>query len=77
MWAIPPSPPASANVSIGPITAQRSPGPSVIDASISATVASPLATMCSASRHMASWSRLAMKPGTSRSMVITDLPATS
>ena len=30
--------------------------------------------MCSASRHSASCNRLAMNPGTSRSMVITDLP---
>ena len=62
-------------MSIGPCTGQRSPGPSVIDWSICSTVASPAATMCSASRHSASCSRLAMKPGTSRSRVITDLPA--
>lgn len=59
------------------MNAQRSPGPSVIESSISFTVASPLATMCSASRHRASWRRLAMNPGSSRSMVMTDLPATS
>ena len=47
----------------------------MIDRSICSTVASPAATMCSASRQSASCSRLAMKPGTSRSMVITDLPA--
>ena len=46
----------------------------MIEASICSTVASPFATMCSASRHSASCSRLAMNPGTSRSMVITDLP---
>ena len=46
-----------------------------MDRSICSTVASPAATMCSASRHSASCSRLAMKPGTSRSIVITDLPA--
>ncbi|AIA07257.1 hypothetical protein DC74_6825 [Streptomyces noursei] len=59
------------------MNAHRRPGPSVIEASMSSTVASPLATMCSASRHSASWRRLAMKPGSSRSMVMTDLPATS
>ena len=48
----------------------------MIDRSICSTVASPAATMCSASRHSASCRRLAMKPGTSRSRVITDLPAT-
>lgn len=77
MCAMPPSPPARAKVSIGPITAQRSPGPSVMDRSMSRTVASPLATMWSASRHRASWRRLAMKPGTSLFIVMTDLPAAS
>ena len=71
---MPPGPPARWKVSIGPWKAQRRPGPSVIEASICSTVASPLATMCSASRHSASCSRLAMNPGTSRSRVITDLP---
>src|SRR5882757_6382787 len=74
MCAMPPSPPARWNVSIGPCAGQRSPGPSVIAVSICSTVASPLATMCSASRHSASCSRFAMKPGSSWSMVITDLP---
>ena len=75
MCAIPPWPPARWKVSIGPWIGQRSPGPSVMDRSICSTVASPASTMCSASRHSASCSRLAMKPGTSRSMVMTDLPA--
>ncbi len=77
MCAMPPSPPARWKVRHGPSSGQRRPGPSVIDASICAGVASPLATMCRASRQIASCSRLAMKPGTSRCMVITDLPATS
>ena len=47
----------------------------MIERSICSTVASPAATMWSASRHSASWSRLAMKPGTSFSIVMTDLPA--
>ena len=46
----------------------------MIERSICSTVASPAATMWSASRQSASCNRLAMKPGTSRSMVITDLP---
>ena len=59
----------------GPWTGQRRPGPSVMEASICSTVASPFATMCSASRQSASCSRFATKPGTSRSIVITDLPS--
>ncbi len=74
MWAIPPWPPARWKVSSGPWIGQRSPGPSVMERSICSTVASPLATMCRASRHSASCSRLAMNPGTSRSIVMTDLP---
>ena len=74
MWAIPPSPPARWNVRQGPWTGQRRPGPSVIAASIWSTVASPFATMCSASRQSASCSRFATNPGSSRSISITDFP---
>ena len=44
---------------------QRIPAPKRIASSISPVVATPSLTRCSDSRHMASSSRSAMKPGTS------------
>src|SRR5262245_46928407 len=75
MCAMPSGPPARWKVRIGPISAQRRPGPWMIESSICCAVAWPESIMCSASRHNASCRRLPTKPGTSCSIVRQDFPA--